>query len=61
MANTGIKKYTRVMTLRGDLEFFAAVAELQKGDESPDTPNKSAIIRQAVIEMRDRRRKERRK
>lgn len=59
MANTSQIKYERPFTLRGDDEFFAAVSELQKTDESVDTPTKSDVIRRAVIEMRDRRRKTR--
>lgn len=61
MANTATRKYERALTLRGDPEFFAAVAQLQKAGDALDLPTKSDVIRQAVIEARDRLPRDKRK
>lgn len=48
-------EFTRTFTLRADKDFIAAVSELQIGTAF----TKSDVIRRAVMEMRDRRRKTR--
>lgn len=56
------KKYERPFTLRGDDAFFQAVKELQKLNEGAlDMPTKSNVIRLAVMNELDRKRRERRK
>ncbi len=56
------KRYDRALTLRGDDELFRAVKELQKlGEGELDMPTKSDVIRDAILNELDRKRKERRK
>lgn len=61
MVNVAPRRFGRPFTMRGDGEFDAAVRELQHADLEQPPPSKSEVIRQAVLEARDRKRKERRK
>ena len=56
------QKFDDAFTLRVDKDFRAAVGDLQRWDDGDNgVPSMSDVIRAAVMEVRERKRKERRK